>query len=60
MRLKKDKKNKTSKISFRCTEDAENKLQTKANLYTEGNISEYLVYAGLNFIPDKNDFEKEK
>ncbi len=58
IRLKKSKKNKTSKISFRCLEEEENKLQQKANIYTDGNLSEYLLFAGLNFVPSKEDFEE--
>lgn len=60
MRLKKSKKNKTSRLAFRCTEDEENKMQQKANLYTEGNVSEWIIYASLNFVPGKEDFEKNK
>lgn len=61
MRLKKQKNNKTSRVTFRCTEKEENKLQQKANIYTEGNVSEFVLYAALNFVPSKEDFEpKEK
>lgn len=60
MRLKKQAKNKTERISFRCSLEDFNRLQLKANTYTEGNLSEYLLYVGLNFLPEEQDFEKEK
>ena len=60
MRLKKNKSNKTSRPSFRCTEAEENKIQQKANIYTDGNLSEYVVFAALNFVPSKDDFEPQK
>lgn len=60
MRLKKQNKNKVSRISARCTQEEENKVQQKANIYTEGNLSEYVLFAALNFVPSKEDFEKEK
>ena len=60
MRLKRQAKNKTERIGIRCTLEDFNKLQQKANIYTEGNLSEYLLYVGLNFLPHKDDFEKEK
>lgn len=58
MRLKKSDTNKTSRVTFRCKESEENKLQQKANIYTDGNISEYILYAALNFVPSKEDFEE--
>lgn len=60
MRLKNTKKSKTSRVAFRCTENEENKMQQKANIYTEGNISEYIIFAALNFVPSKSDFEQEE
>ena len=60
MRLKKQKQNKTEKKDFRCTEDEANIIQRKANIYTDGNVSEYCLYAALNFVPGKEDFEKPK
>jgi len=60
MRLKKNKTNKTSRVTFRCVEAEENKLQQKANIYTDGNLSEYILFAALNFVPSKDDFEEEK
>lgn len=60
MRLKKQNKNKTSRVAFRCTDANYNKIQQKANIYTEGNLSEYLLFAALNFVPSKEDFEENK
>lgn len=57
MRLKRAQKNKTETKKFRCTKREENALQRKANIYTEGNLSEYMIYAGLNFVAGKEDFE---
>lgn len=60
MRLKKNKKNKCKNINIRCTEEDFNKIKRKANIYTEGNISELVLFAVLDFVPNKDDFEKEK
>lgn len=60
MRFKKNKTNKTESLNQRCTESERNMLQTKANLYTEGNLSEYLIFAGLNYVAGGEDFEDEK
>jgi len=60
MRLKKQKKIRNFYVKARCSETVKNALQCKANIYTDGNLSEYLIYAGLNFIPGKEDFEEKK
>lgn len=60
MRLKKNKNNKTERIALRLTEQENNKVKQKANIYTNGNVSEYMLYASLNFVPSKEDFEDEK
>jgi len=60
MRLKKAKKNKMYCVAARCTDEDSKRIQTKANIYTEGNISEYLIYSALNFVPDKDDLEIEE
>lgn len=60
MRLKKPNKNKSERETFRCTKEDSNKIQQKANIYTEGNVSEYLLFAALNFVPSKEDFEGKK
>jgi hypothetical protein len=33
------------------------RLQTLANRYTDGNVSEWMRYSGLNFKPGAKDFE---
>lgn len=58
MKLKKSKSNKTENIHSRCTEEEKNKMQTRANLYTNGNLSEYILFAALNFVPNKEDLEE--
>ena len=37
-----------------------NKIIIKPNIYTEGNLSQYILYAALNFIPGKEDFDEDK
>jgi len=59
MRLKKAKQEKNSTVATRCTIPEHNKIQQKANIYCDGNVSEYLLYAALNFVPGREDFEKE-
>ena len=60
MRLKKQNKNKSERTTFRSTEKELHKIQQKANIYTEGNVSEYILFAALNFVPSKEDFEEDK
>lgn len=60
MRLKKPIKNKIETLTFRCTKDERMQLKRKAVLYCEGNISEWMLYASLYFVPNKDDFEDEK
>ena len=60
MRLKKGKNNKVCRTTFRSTEMEMNKIQQKANIYTDGNLSEYILFASLNFVPSKEDFEEDK
>lgn len=60
MKLKKHNRNKIDSVHFRCTRDERMAMKRKAALYSEGNLSEYIIYAALNFVPDKTDFEDEK
>lgn len=60
MKLIKAEKNRKSRIGIKCQAKEKNALQRKANIYTDGNLSAYLIYAGLNFVPGKEDFEEEK
>lgn len=59
MRLKRPVKNKIETIGVRCTKDEKHAIQGKANIYTEGNLSEFMIYASLNFVAGKEDFEEE-
>lgn len=56
-RLKQDKVYKASFIGLRCTEEQFNEIKIKANIYTEGNLSEYVLYAALNFVVNYEDLE---
>lgn len=60
MRLKKAKTNKNRAINFKCLESDFNKIKQKASIYTDGNVSEYVLFAALNFVPSKDDFEEEQ
>lgn len=60
MELKQTKKNRTETIKIRCSIEEYNRLQTLANLYCNGNLSQFMRYSGLNFIPGIEDFKKEK
>jgi hypothetical protein len=56
-RLKRDKIYKTEFIGIRCTEEQYNEIKIKANIYTEGNVSEYVLYAAENFVVNYEDLE---
>ncbi|MCP3684535.1 MAG: hypothetical protein GY861_17860 [bacterium] len=58
MRLKKKNNTKTETISFRVSKSELNKMKIKAQLYTEGNLSEWIVFSTLNHRPNKGDFEE--
>jgi hypothetical protein len=59
MRLKRPDETKSERIDFRISKKIKNQIKAKANLYTEGNVTEYMLYASLNFVPGKEDFEPE-
>lgn len=48
---------KSSKIGFlvELTRDEKSRIQKKAELYTKGNMSEWVRYASLNLEPRKED-----
>ena len=56
-RLKRDKIYKTEFIGIRCTQEQHNEIKIKANIYTDGNISEYVLYTALNFEVNYEDLE---
>ena len=57
MRIKKRKHSKEEMIGARVNKEEFNKIKLNANLYTEGNLSEWIVYAALNCKPNKTDLE---
>ena len=57
MRLKKKKNTKGKFIGFRVNESEYNRIKIKAGLYTEGNISEWVLYAALRYKPVKEEME---
>lgn len=60
MKLKSPKETKEEYVKARCHQVDKNAMQVKANLYTDGNLSEWVLYASMNFVPGKEDFEKPK
>lgn len=58
MRIKKKKTTKCNFIGFRVSDKELNDLKLKSNLYTEGNLSEWLLYSGLNYSPKKDELEE--
>ena len=59
MRLKRKKAiKKTEFLICRCKKTEKNKIKRKANLYCEGNVSEWLIHASINYLPNKEDLEK--
>lgn len=59
MRIKKKKTIKCNFIGLRVSDKELNDLKLKANLYTEGNLSEWLLYSGLNYSPKKEELEEK-
>jgi hypothetical protein len=60
MRLKKDKQSSDDQVKARCKTSEKNSIQRKANLYTDGNLSEWIIYASINYVPSKSELEKGK
>lgn len=58
-RIKRDKKYKTEFMGIRCTNEQFNRIKTKSLLYTDGNLSEYVLYAALNFNVSDKDLENK-
>ncbi len=59
MRLKKKKIYKTRTIGFRCTEEEFQKIQMRSLHWTDGNASEFCLYAAMNYSVKKDDIEEE-
>lgn len=60
MRLKKEDNIKNDKITVRVSNMQLNKLKAKANVYCDGNLSEWILYAALHFIPSKEELVEDK
>lgn len=58
-RIKRNKNYKTKFIGVRCTDEEYNKVKIRANLYTEGNLSEYVLYSSINFKVESSDLEEK-
>ncbi len=44
-------------IAYRCTEEEFNEIKIKANIYCEGNVSEYALYTAINYEVNYEDLE---
>lgn len=51
----KEKKPKQAQVNFKCPADVKELLQKQADKYTNGELSVWLRYAGLNHTPPKKD-----
>ena len=60
MRLKtKRPKVKIKRLNLRCSITDYYEIQRKANIYCEGNVSEYLTYVGRHYIASKDELQDE-
>lgn len=57
MRLKNKKSLKNVNTTFRASEEDLNKIKQKAQIYTEGNVSEWVLYSSLNYVPSGDELE---
>lgn len=57
MKLRRQKQNKDESIGARLSTKDKNAILRKAMLY-EVDLSDWIVYAALNFIPAKEDLEE--
>lgn len=60
MQLKRPMETKSERIDLRVSKEIKNKIRQKAALYTNGKLSEYILYAALNFVASIEDFEETK
>lgn len=51
----KEKKAKQGQVNFKCPLEVKELLQKQADKYANGDLSEWLRYAGLNHTPPKKD-----
>lgn len=47
-------------IHVKCSSEVVALLQLNADKYAEGNLSEWLRHAGLNYVPNKEDLVEVK
>ncbi len=59
-RLKRKKIYKDCFLGVRCTQEEFNELKLKANLYSDGNMSEYALHAILNYEVVYADLEDDE
>lgn len=45
-------------VPFKVNSEEMKTILARAHGFTKGNISEWVRYASLNFVPNKKDFEK--
>jgi len=57
MKIKKRRALRDNVVAARVTQKEFNKMKLSANLYTEGNVSEWMIYAALEYKPKKADLE---
>ena len=57
MKIKDLKNNKELNKGFRCSKREFYDIQKKANLYTEGNLSQWVVYAAKNYKPKREELD---
>lgn len=58
-RLKTKKICKTEFIGFKCSKADREEIRLKSFVYTEGNMSEFILYAAKNFEPSYEDLEMD-
>lgn len=56
--LKEFKKEKSLPVNIKVTADDKKELQKKANEYTQGNLTAWIVYAGKNYVPKPEELTK--
>lgn len=60
MRLKRPVDFKSERLDLRITKKHKNMIRQKAQLYCDGNMAEWVVYASLNFVPGGEDLEDDE
>lgn len=53
--MRKKKQNKTTTINIKLPEELKECLQKFADRYADGNISAWLRYSGMNYVPQKGE-----